>query len=182
MNTQLCLRLSPARVPWNSWRMLCEQAGSQSMGTSTHVISGIDFSQLKPRPSLHRWQQRWQQRHWCSAWNQTVACCRLQDATILHIWHVNTVTDMLKQPKCQRGVAADLAGKWMKSSDVATCLSWTDHLHFRTLETANLWDGVFVHQISHPTFTFCGNVFLWWYPLSCCWLSQPHCSTFVLKT
>ena len=82
MNTQLCLRLSPARVPWNSWRMLCEQAGSQSMGTSTHVISGIDFSQLKPRPSLHRWQQR----HWCSAWNQTVACCRLQDATILHIW------------------------------------------------------------------------------------------------
>ena len=30
---------------------------SLSMGASTHVISGIDFSKLKPDPSLHRWQQ-----------------------------------------------------------------------------------------------------------------------------
>ena len=64
---------------------------SLSMGASTHVIRDIDFSQLKPHPSLHKWQQR----HWCSAWNQTAASCRLQDATIsIHIWHVNTVTDI----------------------------------------------------------------------------------------
>ena len=62
---------------------------SLGIGACTHVISGIDFSQLKPNPSLHRWQQM----HWCSASKQTAACCRLQDATkSIHIWHVHTVT------------------------------------------------------------------------------------------
>ena len=40
--------------------------------------SGIDFSQLKPDPSLHPCHQR----HWCSASKQTAACYTLQDATI----------------------------------------------------------------------------------------------------
>ena len=62
---------------------------SLSMGTSTNLLSGIDFSQLNPNPSLHRWQQR----HWCPASKQTAACCRLQDATATIPIYMNTLTD-----------------------------------------------------------------------------------------
>ena len=90
LGNYLCLCLSPARNLADRWFV---NKKSLSMGTATkaRALSGIDFSQLKPDPSLHRWQQR----HWCSASKRTAASCRLQDATIsIHIWHVNTVADI----------------------------------------------------------------------------------------
>ena len=88
MNTHVCLRLSPAR----NLDLVTDALRTKGVWASelAHMWSvALTFSQLKPNPSLHRWQQM----HWCSASKQTAACCRLQDATIsIHIWHVHTVT------------------------------------------------------------------------------------------